>query len=273
MQITATASNQFVPAALGTGPRGHVDAHGNNEAVQNNAVTAAQAVDSRDKQNAGQQENQTNKKGELTHDDHEMLTRRQNRDVQVRSHEHTHPVTTGRHASGSISYSYQIAPDGRPYAVGGHLNVDTSANRPRKKQSRRCRQSWPQHLHRWIPSPQDRQVAGRASATLAKARVEMAENHKTTGEALVEKGKESQIAPESDETDEPEVSKALSGNTESDDPLLGLAAENPEDGETVEKAADDEQKTDDDARITGLKELITNALNPNETHHLIDIGA
>jgi hypothetical protein len=57
----------------------------------------------------------------------------------------------------------------------------------------------------------------------------MAENHKTTGEALVEKGKESRIATESDETDEPEVSKALSGNTESDGPLLGLAAENPED--------------------------------------------
>lgn len=49
----------------------------------------------------------------------------QSRDQEVRSHEHAHANAGGAYA-GSPSYEYQTGPDGKRYAVGGEVQIDTA---------------------------------------------------------------------------------------------------------------------------------------------------
>ncbi|HEY3380886.1 MAG TPA: putative metalloprotease CJM1_0395 family protein [Vicinamibacterales bacterium] len=47
-------------------------------------------------------------------------------DRKVRSHEQAHAAAAGSLAKGTVSYTYQLGPDGHLYAVGGQLSIDTS---------------------------------------------------------------------------------------------------------------------------------------------------
>lgn len=47
------------------------------------------------------------------------------RDMEVRAHEAAHAALLGRYAIGGPTYSFQMGPDGRAYAVGGSITADT----------------------------------------------------------------------------------------------------------------------------------------------------
>jgi hypothetical protein len=49
------------------------------------------------------------------------------RDAQVRAHEAAHLAAAGGLAQGGATYSYQRGPDGRSYAVGGEVSIDTGS--------------------------------------------------------------------------------------------------------------------------------------------------
>ena len=48
------------------------------------------------------------------------------RDREVRAHERAHLAAAGGFAQGGPSYTYQVGPDGRRYAVGGEVPIDIS---------------------------------------------------------------------------------------------------------------------------------------------------
>ena len=48
------------------------------------------------------------------------------RDREVRAHEMAHLMAAGAQASGGPSYEFQKGPDGKQYAVGGEVQIDTS---------------------------------------------------------------------------------------------------------------------------------------------------
>lgn len=48
------------------------------------------------------------------------------RDREVRQHEQAHLAAAGPYARGGPTYSYQSGPDGKQYAIGGQVNIDTS---------------------------------------------------------------------------------------------------------------------------------------------------
>ncbi len=48
------------------------------------------------------------------------------RDAEVKTHEQAHITAGGIYIKGGASYDYQTGPDGRQYAVGGHVDIDTS---------------------------------------------------------------------------------------------------------------------------------------------------
>jgi len=50
----------------------------------------------------------------------------QARDGQVRAHEAAHVAAGGRYITGGISYVFERGPDGREYAVGGEVGIDSS---------------------------------------------------------------------------------------------------------------------------------------------------
>ena len=91
------------------------------------------------------------------------------RDAEVRAHESAHMAAGGGHVNGGAGYTYQKGPDGRQYAIGGHVSIDASsvpgdpeASREKAQQVRRAA------LAPGEPSGQDRQVAARAAAQGAR---------------------------------------------------------------------------------------------------------
>lgn len=99
-----------------------------------------------------------------------QLRKLKQRDAEVRAHEQAHMAAGGQYVSGGPSYTYQQGPDGRQYAIGGHVSIDVSsvpddpeAGAAKARQVRRAA------LAPGEPSAQDRAVAARASAQEARA--------------------------------------------------------------------------------------------------------
>lgn len=96
------------------------------------------------------------------------------RDREVRSHEQAHMAVGGQHA-GAVQYDYERGPDGRLYAVGGEVGIDTAAvagdpqaTIDKMEQVRRAA------LAPAEPSGQDLAVAAQAAQAIAQARAELA---------------------------------------------------------------------------------------------------
>lgn len=97
------------------------------------------------------------------------------RDREVRAHEMAHLAAAGPYARGGPSFDYERGADGRRYATGGHVNIDTSPvpGNPeatlRKAEAVRRAALAPAE-----PSPQDRRVAADAAAMVTEARMAVA---------------------------------------------------------------------------------------------------
>lgn len=103
------------------------------------------------------------------------------RDREVRLHEMAHKAAGGG-ITGAISYTYERGPDGRMYAVGGEVSIDTSAvpgdpEATLEKAEAIIRAA----MAPAEPSAQDYRVASRARAMAAEARAEIA-RMETSGE-------------------------------------------------------------------------------------------
>ena len=98
------------------------------------------------------------------------------RDQEVRTHEQAHMATAGQYARGGINLETTTGPDGKSYAVGGHVNIDTSPvpNNPQatiqKANKIRAAAMAPAD-----PSSQDRSVAAAAMKMATEARSKLAE--------------------------------------------------------------------------------------------------
>ncbi|MEM1030793.1 MAG: putative metalloprotease CJM1_0395 family protein [Myxococcota bacterium] len=108
----------------------------------------------------------------LTEEQKRQVAELQARDREVRAHEMAHKAAAaGLRASGP-SYSYQTGPDGRRYAVGGQVNIDTSPGRTPEETIRKAEQIIRAARAPAQPSAQDQAVAAQAAAMAAQARAE-----------------------------------------------------------------------------------------------------
>ncbi len=116
------------------------------------------------------------KKNELSDQDEKKLEKLKKRDAEVRQHENAHEAAAGQYAIGGPHYKLVTGPDGRQYAIGGDVSIDTSEvpDDPeatiRKAETIRRAALAPKE-----PSSQDQRVAAEASKMEAKARRELAE--------------------------------------------------------------------------------------------------
>jgi len=96
-------------------------------------------------------------------------------DQAVRAHEAAHMAAGGGLVRGGAAYSYQRGPDGKNYAVGGEVSIDTSpvADNPAAT-LQKAQQIKAAALAPADPSPQDRKVAAMASAMALKAAADLA---------------------------------------------------------------------------------------------------
>ncbi len=113
---------------------------------------------------------------ELNFKDLKIVQDLKKRDREVRAHEAAHLGAAGPYASGGPSYTYKRGPDGRQYAVGGEVKIDTAevsgdpaATLQKARVIRRAANA-PAN-----PSSQDRRVAAQAAAMEAEALQELTE--------------------------------------------------------------------------------------------------
>ncbi|MBN1980940.1 MAG: hypothetical protein JW795_05375 [Chitinivibrionales bacterium] len=107
------------------------------------------------------------------------------RDREVRAHEQAHIAAGGSYVRGGAQYSYQTGPDGKQYAIGGEVSIDTSEvpNNPQatiaKMQLVRKAALAPAN-----PSGQDKAVAAQAAQiALANQKKQQSQSTESAGSA------------------------------------------------------------------------------------------
>lgn len=107
----------------------------------------------------------------ISEEDQKKIKELTKRDQEVRTHEQAHIAAGGQYVKGGATYQYQKGPDGKMYAVGGEVSIDTSpvkgdpeATIVKMETVKRAA------LAPADPSGQDRSVAAEASQEEAKAR-------------------------------------------------------------------------------------------------------
>ena len=108
---------------------------------------------------------------ELSEEERRLLNELRARDAEVRAHERAHVAAAGPYANGGPTFEYQTGPDGRQYAVGGEVSIDTSPVPGDPEATVRKAQTIKRAaLAPSDPSAQDRQVAAQAAQLEAQAR-------------------------------------------------------------------------------------------------------
>lgn len=100
--------------------------------------------------------------------------RLQARDSQVKTHERAHLAAAGGLSRGGMSLVYQVGPDGRSYAIGGSVQIDTSPGKTPEETIIKAQKIRASAMAPADPSPQDIKVAAQASQMEAQARAEIA---------------------------------------------------------------------------------------------------
>ncbi|MDX1398164.1 MAG: putative metalloprotease CJM1_0395 family protein [Oceanospirillum sp.] len=149
-------------------------------------------------------------KATLEREKQQIISELSKRDQEVRTHEQAHASVGGRYAS-APSYDMTEGPDGREYAVGGHVTIDTSpvADDPEATLDKS------QIVERAAlapaqPSEQDLKVASEARAMGNEARIDIRERD------FLERTEELEGSDEAEESDSKEDSDATEGA-----PILG----------------------------------------------------
>ena len=85
------------------------------------------------------------------------------RDREVRAHEAAHMAAAAGLSAGGAEYTFQRGPDGKQYAIGGKVNIVTTASRTPEEALSKARQLRAAATAPSDPSPQDDAVAAQAS--------------------------------------------------------------------------------------------------------------
>ncbi len=128
---------------------------------------------------------------ELSAEEKKQVADLKKRDREVKAHEAAHMAAGGGYVRGGASYSYQAGPDGKRYAVGGEVSIDTSAEDDPNATIRKMQTVRSAALAPANPSGQDRSVAAAASAMEAKARQELHTKKEPEGNSADKKSEES----------------------------------------------------------------------------------
>ena len=108
------------------------------------------------------------------------------KDREVRAHEMAHVAAGAGVIRGGAHYNYQTGPDGKRYAVGGHVNIDTSAEKRPQETIKKMQLVKKAALAPAQPSNTDRAIAAKAAITEAKAKAQLTkENIEKAQEGLM----------------------------------------------------------------------------------------
>ncbi|MBK1672421.1 hypothetical protein CKO35_03745 [Ectothiorhodospira shaposhnikovii] len=144
---------------------------------------------------------------ELTPEEERMLRELQQRDRDVRAHEQAHVAVGGRYVTSGASYDYQTGPDGRRYAVGGEVSIDTSRPADPEEAIQKARVIQAAAMAPADPSPQDYRVAAQARMMESQARGDARTQRQEEARAAAEEGAEQRRAAGDDADEDPMASR------------------------------------------------------------------
>ncbi len=135
----------------------------------------SQAADSEKKDSSEKSEKKsTTPQSDLSDAEQQQLQELRARDLEVRAHEAAHLAAAGQYAQGGPSFTYQTGPDGKKYAIGGEVSIDSGAiSGDPQATIQKARQIRAAALAPASPSSQDQKVAAAASKMEADARVQL----------------------------------------------------------------------------------------------------
>lgn len=110
----------------------------------------------------------------LSEDEQKVLRELRKRHDEVVAHENAHLAAAGALAKGGAKYQYQTGPDGRQYAIGGSVQIDTSPGGTPEETITKAAQIVRAAMAPAEPSGQDRAVAAAAQQMAVQARAELA---------------------------------------------------------------------------------------------------
>lgn len=105
----------------------------------------------------------------------EQVKKLKARDAEVRAHEQAHMAAAGSLAQGGPNYVFQTGPDGKQYAIGGSVKIDTSPGSTPEETQRKAQQIRAAALAPSDPSGQDLKVAASAASMEVEAASKVAE--------------------------------------------------------------------------------------------------
>ena len=135
---------------------------------------------------------------ELSEEEQQEVGELKKRDRQVREHEQAHVAAAGQYATGGPTFEYKTGPDGRRYAVGGEVDIDTSEVPDDSEATvRKAQVIYRAAMAPAEPSSQDRRVAAEARKMQAEAQAEIGKNQRreqTEKDESVEAGVDGAVA-------------------------------------------------------------------------------
>ena len=111
--------------------------------------------------------------GDLSEEEQKQVEEMKKRDREVRTHEQAH-VAAAAGLAGAPVYEYQAGPDGKRYAVGGHVDVQTSGSSDPETALREAEAVKRAATAPAEPSSADRAAAASASADINRIKAEKA---------------------------------------------------------------------------------------------------
>jgi SprA family protein len=140
------------------------------------------------------------------------------RDREVKAHEQAHARAGGAHA-GAPSYTFQQGPDGKRYAVGGEVQIDTGKEKTPEATIRKMQVVLRAATAPADPSSQDMKVAQQARSQLSEAQGQLRQQN---AEELSGDGEEEATSSESGST--PDLAAATGEVPEASDSDVSMAA-------------------------------------------------
>lgn len=123
---------------------------------------------------ASRPEKSSSSEKQLTDEEQKQIDELKSRDREVKTHEQAHIAAGGSYVKGGASYDYQTGPDGKQYAVGGSVNIDTSpVDGDPEATIAKAQVVIKAALAPAEPSGQDQKVASAARQMMSEARKEL----------------------------------------------------------------------------------------------------
>ncbi|MDR0868789.1 MAG: hypothetical protein LBP75_10030 [Planctomycetota bacterium] len=222
---------------------------------ENPAVAADANADNSVHESGASAENDKKVTGEpLTDEEQQQVQKLKRRDLEVRTHEQAHLAASGGFANGGAKFEYQQGEDGKRYAIGGHVSIDTSPEATPEATIAKMRTVRQAALAPAEPSGQDRSVAASATSTMNEARRELATaNDSTNAKSAETAAMENATVAAGEVEDETEISVAeVAGSM-----VAGLMEGAPRGSRSAEKNAESKVVSPDNS-AANIEESVNN---------------